>query len=109
MIDPVGISLGVAALAAAIGVPASIEALKRPRLEIVPSPWSPAGPVAWTFAAVRVCNEPLGAPFNRFLTREAAQGCVVDIDYFKWGTSERLFATVPGRWSSHPEPIRSVP
>lgn len=105
----VGIGLGSAALVAAVAVPASIEALKRPRLDILPSPWSPAGPVAWTFAAIRVHNKPLGPLLNRFLTRQAAQGCRVDIDYFDWASGARVMATVPGRWSSHPEPIRSVP
>ena len=65
--------------------------------------------VAWTFAAVQIRNRPMGAPFNRLLTRDAAQGCVVDLDFFKWGTDERVMPTVPGRWSSHPEPLRSVP
>jgi hypothetical protein len=101
--------LGASGLGAAVAVPAGIEALKRPRLGIVPSPWTPAGPVAWTFAAVQIHNKPMGAPFNRLLTRDPAQGCVVDLDFFKWGTDERVMPTVPGRWSSHPEPIRSIP
>jgi hypothetical protein len=101
--------LAAAGLGAAVGVPCGIEGMKRPRLDIVPSPWAPAGPVAWTFAAVQVHNRPMGAPFNRLLTRDPAQGCVVDFDFFKWGTDERVIPTVPGRWSSHPEPIRSVP
>jgi hypothetical protein len=105
----VGLILGIAALVAAFLVPGGIEALKRPRLEITPSPWSPVGPVAWTFAAVRVCNKPLPSPFTRILVRQAAQGCVVEIDYFKWGTDERVFSTVSGRWSSHQQPIRSIP
>jgi hypothetical protein len=109
MLEIVGLGLGAAALLAAFGVPGGIEALKRPRLEIRPSPWSPSGPVPWTFAAVQVHNKPLGAPFNRLLSREAAQGCVVEIDFFRWGSEERVIPTVPGRWSSHPEPIRSVP
>src|SRR5947208_13207097 len=107
--EEIAIGLGAAGLAAAVAVPTTIEALKRPRLEIVPSLWSPAGPVTWAFAAVQIRNRPMGAPFNRLLTRDAAQGCVVDLDFFEWGTDERVMPTVPGRWSSHPEPIRSVP
>jgi hypothetical protein len=108
-LEVLGVALGAAGLAAAIAVPSAIEALRRPRLEIRPSPWSPSGPVDWTFAAIQVHNKPLSAPFSRLLTREVAQGCVVDIDFFAWGTDERAMPTVPGRWSSHPEPIRSIP
>jgi hypothetical protein len=103
------IALGVAALVAAFVVPAAIEWLKRPHLEISPSPWSPAGPVAWTFAAVRILNKPVARPFRWLLTREVAQGCTVALDVFKWGTDERAVDQVQGRWSSHPEPIRLVP
>ena len=103
------VALAAVALIAAFVVPGAIEAFKRPRLSIVPSPWSPAGPVAWTFAAIQVHNRPLGAPFNRFLMREAAQRCVVDLDFFRWGTDERVMETVPGRWSSHHEPIQMIP
>lgn len=102
--------LAVAALAAAFFVPGTIEWLKRPRLEVVLSPWTPAGPVAWTFAAVRIRNRPVVRPFRWLLTREPAAGCTVFIDFFKWGTSERaLPPAIPGRWSSHPEPLRAVP
>jgi hypothetical protein len=105
----VAVGLGVAALAAAFVVPATIEWLKRPRLEIVPSPWAPAGPVAWTFAAVRIRNKPLTWPFHWLLTREAAQGLEVQIDFFTWSSGERAMSSVPGRWSSTPQPLRSVP
>ena len=54
--------LGVAALVAAFAAPGSIEVLKRPRLEIVPTPWAPVGPVSWTFATVQVRNKPITAP-----------------------------------------------
>jgi hypothetical protein len=101
--------LGAAGLVAAFAAPGTIEVLKRPRLEIVPSPWVPEGPVAWTFATVQIRNKPITAPLVKRLTREAAQGCVVDIDFFRWGTEDKVFPTVPGRWSSHPEPIRSQP
>ena len=94
---------------AAVAVPLSIERAKRPTLDIVPSPWAPAGPVAWTFAAVRVRNRPLGGISRGFLQREPAQGCAVDLDFYRWGTDERLFATLPGRWSSHREPFQAIP
>lgn len=101
--------LGAAGLVAAFAAPGAIEVLKRPRLEIIPTPWAPAGPTAWTFATVQVRNEPITTPLARGLMRQAAQGCVVDIDFFRWGTEDKVFPTVPGRWSSHPEPVRRVP
>jgi len=104
--------VGIAALAVAvvaIVVPFMIHALERPRLEIIPALWPAAGHAPWTFAVVKVRNKPLAAPLNRLLTRQAAQGCVVEIDYYKWGTGERKFPTIPGRWSSHNPPIEWLP
>lgn len=105
----VAVDVGVAALVAAFVVPISIEWLKRPRLEIVPSPWLAAGPVVWTFATVRIRNKPLRGPFRKTLSRDAAQGCTVLVGWFGWASGERVMPPVPGRWSSHPEPLRSVP
>ena len=108
-----GLVIGVAALVvgiAALAVPFRIEWLKKPRLEIVPSTWLPTGPVGWTFATVRVRNKPLTGTSSRLLTRQAAQGCTVDIDFFDWRDPDvRIRTTMPGRWSSHQQPIRSVP
>jgi hypothetical protein len=101
--------LGVAALGASVLVPFAVEALERPRLEIIPSQWIPAGPTLWTFAIVQIRNKPLVGPLAKLLTRQAVQGCVVDIDYFRWGTDERIIPTVPGRWTNHQELIESVP
>jgi hypothetical protein len=101
--------LAVVGIVAAFVAPAAIELVKRPRLKIIPAPWEPQGPTAWTFATVRIRNKPITARLVRGLMRQAAQGCVVDIDFFRWGTEDKPFRTVPGRWSSHPEPIRSVP
>jgi hypothetical protein len=97
----VGLVLTIAALVAAFVVPFAVEAFRRPRLEIIPSPWLPAGPTPWTFATVQVRNKRLAGPLARLLTREAAQGCVVDIDYFRWGTDERVIPTVHGCWTDH--------
>lgn len=105
----VGTVLGLVAIGVAIAVPFGIEALKRPRLEIIPSQWSPSRFVTWTFATVRVYNKPLAKPLNRLVTRQAAQGCVIEIDYYLLDSEARSFPTVPGRWSSVPEPLRSVP
>lgn len=78
-------------------------------MEIIASQWSSSGPTPWTFATIRVRNKPLVSPLAILLTRQAAQRCVVDLDYFRWGTDERVIPTVPGRWSSHQKPTRSLP
>jgi hypothetical protein len=80
--------------------------IQRPRLEITESIWSQEGQFSWTFAVFQVRNKPLSAFFGTFLTRQMAQGCVVEIDYFNWETGERVFpTTITGRWSSHNPPI----
>jgi len=85
-----------------------VEWVKRPRLEIVPSLFVPSGPLAWTFAAVQVRNKPLGRPWRWLLSRESAQGCRVTTDFLQWVGGTRVMPSVRGRWSSHPEPLRSV-
>jgi hypothetical protein len=67
------------------------------------------GSVNWTFATVRVRNRPTWWGVKRLLTRQAAQACVVDLEYYRWGTDERVLPRIPGRWSSHYQPIRYVP
>lgn len=84
----VAIALGVAALAATVDA---------------------SGSSCVDFRGGPNSNKPLPRLFRWLLTREAAQGCVVSIDFYKWATDEREVRTVPGRWSSHPEPLRAVP
>lgn len=103
-----GTILGVVAIAVAVAVPFGIERLKRPRLEIVSSQWSPPGFVLWTFATVRIRNRPLSKVLDKLLTRQPVQGCTADIDFYHWDSDACTF-TVPGRWSSAPEPLRLVP
>lgn len=105
----IAIILSVIAVVVAVVVPFTVEALKRPQLEIKALQWSSSGPTRWTFAAVVIRNKPLWPPLSRLLARHSAEGCVVDIDYFRCGTGERVLDTVPGRWASHQEPIRSFP
>jgi hypothetical protein len=93
--------LAIAAIVVATGVPISVEAFRRPRLEITPSPWLPAGPTPRTFATVQVRNRPLAEPLANVLTRQAAQGCAVDLDFYRWGTDERAIPMVHGRWTNH--------
>jgi hypothetical protein len=102
-------TIAILALIAALIVPLGIERLKRPRLDIIPSPWTPSRPVAWTFAAVRIRNLPLRGLAGMFMTRGEAQGCRVEIDFTDLATGTRPFDTVQGRWSSHPEPLQWVP
>jgi hypothetical protein len=78
--------VAIVALVAAFAVPIGIEAFERSRLEIGPSLWSSEGPVNWTFATVRVRNRPTWWGVKRLLTRQAAQACVVDLEYYRWGT-----------------------
>jgi len=105
----IGLALAVVALVAAFVVPFTVEALERPRLEIITSSWQSAGPIPWTFATVQVRNRPLAAPLAKLLTRQAAQGCVILIDYFHWGSGERVIPTVQGRWTSHQELTEAIP
>jgi hypothetical protein len=103
--------LAVAGLAAAFIVPGTIEYLKRPKLEIVPGSWVPPGPAQWTFASVRIRNKQIAGPVGRFrlLPRDSAQACIVEIDYYRWDSREKVIPTVTGRWDSHPQPERRVP
>jgi hypothetical protein len=103
-VEVVGIVLGGAALAVAIG----IEWAKRPRLSIEPSEFAAQAPVAWTFAAVWVRNKPMPRVVRWFLVREAAQACRATVDFFTWGTDARAVPSVRGRWSGNPEPLRTV-
>lgn len=109
----IGTVLAIVGIVLAIVVPVvvalGVEALKRARLEIAPSVWRPPNFVTWTFATVRVHNKPLPPRLSRFLPREEAHGCVVEIDYYRWDSSARLFPTIRGRWSSVPEPLSRVP
>jgi hypothetical protein len=93
--------LAIAAIVVAIGVPISVELFRRPRLEITPSAWLPAGPTTWTLATVQVRNKPLAGLLARVLTRQVAQECVVDVDYYRWATGDKAIPTVHGRWMNH--------
>lgn len=108
-----GTVLAIIGIVLAIVVPVvvalGVEKLKQASLEITSSVWQPPNFVTWTFATVRVRNRPLPPQLGRFLPREGAQGCVVEIDYYRWDSSARLFPTIRGRWSSVPEPLSRVP
>lgn len=99
----------VLAIIVPVVVALRVEALKRAHLDITSSEWRPISFVTWTFATVRVRNKPLPPRLGRFLPRESAHGCVVEIDYYRWDSGARLFPTIRGRWSSSPQPLRQVP
>jgi hypothetical protein len=106
--DVIGI-IGLAVAVVALGVPFTIEAVKAPRLRITPSEWRNPAFVPWTFATVRVRNEPVITPLVRsVLMRQSAQGCKAEIEYCLWD-SGAPFLRLPGRWSSVPEPLRFIP
>ena len=104
-----GLVLAAVAIVVAIVIPFVIERLKRPSLEIAAGEWRTPAPLSRTFAVVRVRNKSVAAPFSKSLTREVAQGCVVEIDFCRGADRERVFPTLRGRWSSHPQPISLVP
>jgi len=93
---------------AAIGLTVSIELLKRPSLEVRAIIWQPREPVAWTFAAVRVFNRPLPGFLRTMIVRAPAQCCEVTLEFREPGRDYIVIPLVPARWSSQPEPLRSV-
>lgn len=105
--------LAIVGIVLAIVVPVAValwvEALKKAHLDIASSEWRPISFVTWTFATVRVRNKPIPPRLGKFLPRESAHGCVVEIDYYRWDSGGLLFPTIHGRWSSAPEPLRQVP
>src|SRR5690348_3824847 len=99
--------IGIAALAVAIagiGACIAIEAVKRPRLRIERSEWRNPAFVTWTFATVRVYDNPVAAPLRKLLARHSAHACKAEIEYYEWD-STAPFLRLPGRWSSVPEPL----
>jgi hypothetical protein len=101
--------LGVVGLVAAFAVPITIEFMKKPRIRIESVSWPHPGEGVrlMTFAAVEVRNKPWPAPLS-FLTRPA-DACRVSIDWWTLGEAGKVrkFATMPGRWDKHIEPLQS--
>ena len=98
-----GIVLALIAIVVSLG----IEILKRPRLRIDAAPWSPQGPVPWTFAVVRVQNLPLGRPWSWLLQRNFAPGCELIAEFRQKGLDPLLLA-IPCRWSIARPPTQQV-
>jgi hypothetical protein len=105
--DIIGL-IGLIVAVVALAVPFTIEAFRRPRIEIMASQWSAPEFVPWTFATVRVRNKPIATPYiKRLLQRESAQGCQVELEYYYWDETAP-YLRLPGRWSSVREPLRVV-
>jgi hypothetical protein len=92
----------------AIVLTISIEWLRRPRLEVRTMTWQARQPVAWTFAAVRIHNNPLPGFLRRFVVRGTAECCEVTLEFREPGKNYLAIPVVPARWSSQPEPRRAV-
>lgn len=101
--EVVFIGLAVAALT----LPVVIEALKRPRIEIVAHDWHGQTNTPWHFAAAWVRNRPLHPLLARVLVRQSATAATATIEFRKAG--QKVLPEIAGRWSSKPEPIRAVP
>lgn len=99
---------GVALAVVAIVLAVSIEWMRRPSLDIKADNWRARGPVPWTFATVRVYNRPLPKPFSALIVRGTAECCEVTLEFREPGKSYLSLPQVPARWSSHPEPLRSI-
>jgi hypothetical protein len=102
--------LGIALALFAVALTIAIERLKRPRLTIRTSTFQPSEPITWTFAAVRVVNDPrLPKGLGSIITRQSADGCAVTLEFRRRGEKALAFPPVDGRWSSQPEPLRREP
>jgi hypothetical protein len=106
--DVIGI-IGLVVAVVALCVPIAIESVKRPCLRITPSEWRNPAFVPWTFATLRVHNDPITVPFIKsLLMRQSAHGCKAEIEYRLWDSTATIFR-MAGRWSSVSEPLRFVP
>jgi hypothetical protein len=105
------ISVGVAVLGVlcAIAIPIMIEAKKRPTLRIERADDANARNRTPRFRIVhvRVVNEPITGLFGRWLLRNVANGCKVNIVF--QSRSDGKSIPMQGRWSATPEPFTVVP
>jgi hypothetical protein len=104
----IGIVLGLAGIAVALGIPLFIEWSRRPRLRIQRADDAnrrDAEP-PWRVVHVKVANEPLRGWRSRCLLRNPATSCRVEV-IFK-SESDGAETRMPGRWAAGPEPISRV-
>jgi hypothetical protein len=103
-------ALGIVAIVLAVAaliLPFAIERKRRPKLRIELGEWKPEQRVDWEFAPVRIINEPLSGIWGLLLTRQSAEGCIVNFTIRAAGQEKALLSGLPGRWSGTPEPYRS--
>lgn len=105
--DP-GVALGITGVALAFVVPLALDWLKQPRVRIVASTYRASQPVPWTFAAVKVKNEPLRF-LGRLVSQGSAQGALAYAEFRRVGEDQLCIPTVPLGWSSKPEPLSIHP
>lgn len=101
----IGLVISFLAVLVAIVVPLAIERTKWPELRLDKADDANARhltPVA-RFVHVRVTNLPLDGWRGRWLLRNTANGCKVDITFRS--RSDGKATPMPGRWSAAPQPL----
>ncbi len=89
---------------AALLLPVAIEALKRPRIEVIAHDWRGQTSTPWHFATAHVRNRALHSALARLLVRQSATAATATIEFRKGGA--KVLPEIAGRWSSRPEPLR---
>jgi hypothetical protein len=95
---------GFVGIALAIGVPLLIEERRRPRLRIdVAADANRIEPTKFRIVHVAVRNEPIEGILAKWLLRNPASGCRVEVSIRS--ESDDLEVQFAGKWSATPEPI----
>lgn len=109
MLGVVAVLIGIAGVFVALGIPLFVESKKRPALRIERADDANAHDRTPPFRIVhiKVINEPLSGRLGRWLLRNVATSCKVDITFRS--RSGNGTVAIPGRWSGAPEPFSYVP
>jgi hypothetical protein len=102
-----GIWLAVLAILIALSLPVLIDRVKRPRLAIIPTSWSPSFPTAWSFATFAVYNRP--RRLARLFSTDTAAGCRAFADVRKPNTQDFVLRGIQLGWSHKPQPLNTNP
>jgi hypothetical protein len=102
-----GTVLGLIGVLLALSVPLTIERLRRPRLRIERADdvnaEDPDSNFAFRLLHIRVVNEPLGRWLTRWLLRNSATGCRVQIRFVS--QSDQSVVKMAGRWTATGQPL----